>query len=663
MPFRFFILTSLCLAIATLSFGQTPFPPDQPQAKDSAAHEQQPKGVVENDEEPDSVLQHKVFAFHLAPLGVKIADFLLPSLSPDGAQFNSDPLDALNGSYYLSKGLVGQSHLNIFPSFGDNLDWLYQPDVNVGYAKKRSNILFLQTQRPYTALSYASSLKKEYVIHASHSQNISPRWNFSLDYDLINPDAIFSNSSVQNHYLDITSNYYSADSRYQAYAGLIWQKFYIHENEGLMDDNIFSSSLQSNFTGIPVNNYNGLSLYNSLNLFTHHSFNLVRQVQTIKERSSIQINPDDSSSLDTLYWNDTLQPGNRQVLNPGVLGLDASLERSARRFSDSTTSYSFQALIFWTNDAYIDKLWHNPLKLSLGIAPRYVKINEHDSLFSSFASISPSAQALIRLGHHSLDAYGEFSLGNGYTAGDRLLRARYSLSFDSTRSASVYASLSAASPNYFYHHYHSNRRNWDNDLLQKIATQKIGINYSRSGLVDCDVIVQHVAHNVWLSGDSTLIHVEQANGDAWLLQGRLTLKLMLWNWLHYDMQQFLQFSSDQHQIPVPLFASKNSLYANVFIFKRALRLQVGVDLRYHTPFHADAFDAPSGAFVRQDDILVGNYLWSDVFVNLQIKRATIYLKAGHVNSLWEQHPNYFLLPHYPGNKFGLYYGISWKFFD
>ena len=63
------------------------------------------------------------------------------------------------------------------------------------------------------------------------------------------------------------------------------------------------------------------------------------------------------------------------------------------------------------------------------------------------------------------------------------------------------------------------------------------------------------------------------------------------------------------------------------------------------------------------DTEVGDYIWADVFLNLQVKRASIYLKAGHLNALWENRPRYFLLPHYPGQKFGLFWGLTWHFFD
>ena len=116
-------------------------------------------------------------------------------------------------------------------------------------------------------------------------------------------------------------------------------------------------------------------------------------------------------------------------------------------------------------------------------------------------------------------------------------------------------------------------------------------------------------------------------------------------------------------VRVPLWASKNSIYADFHLFRRALRTQVGVDVSYHTAYYADAYDPSLGLFYRQDEMKVGNYIYADVFINLQIKRASIYVKAGHLNSLLESEAHYYALPHYPDNPFGLFYGMVWQFFD
>ena len=178
---------------------------------------------------------------------------------------------------------------------------------------------------------------------------------------------------------------------------------------------------------------------------------------------------------------------------------------------------------------------------------------------------------------------------------------------------------------------------------------------------------QHIGHNVWfeqhpLPDSTTTLLPHQADGNALLLQGRVNLNLKLTRWLHYDMQHHLQYSTDQDQIRVPLFATKNSIYADFNLFHNVLHTQVGFDIRYHTLYMADGYDPILGVFYRQNDVEVGNYLWADFFINLQVKRASIYVKAAHFNSFLESH-SYCILPHYPSKQFGLFFGVTWKFFD
>lgn len=660
---RHFWLTTLILLFTALSFVGNAQVNLTPSADTDTNSEQQPKGVIDDPDEPDSVSRTRIFSFHHRPFQVWITHLSNPLLDPTGAQYLSNPLDALNGDFFISKGLVGQIHQSLFPCWGDSLDWSYQPDVNIGYNKKPNTIQFHHVQRPYTSLTYASSLKSEYVVKASHTQNIMPRWNIGLDYTLYNPDPIYANSAVKNHYLDINSNYYSRDSRYQVYGGVIWQKFLIGESGGLANDDYFVQSHGSNLSGIPMRNYEAQSLYNTLDLFCHQTYNLVRQVERIKERYTIQVSENDSSQLDTLYWDDTLRVAQPSTFNPGVFGLDLNLKRSARRYIDSTTTYRYSGLLFWTNDAYTDYHWTNPIKLTCGIKPEVIRTNEHDSLQYTLFQTTYNALLTISMPHSDFRFQGDIILSGDYPNGDHRFEAQYNLRFDSLRTLSFSASTQGQSPDFFFYHYHSNTHHWDRTDWDKQRFQRFQASYRRNNICQIDLTARHISHQVFLRGDSIFLHAEQSNDEAWLLQARLMLKFKLWSWFHYDMQQLVQYTDNNDIVHVPLFASKNSIYCDVNIFHHVLRMQAGVDLRYHTAYYADSYNPEVGAFVRQSAIKIGNYIWTDLFLNLQIKRATIFVKAGHLNSMWEQYPNYFLMPHYPGNKFGLYYGVTWQFFD
>ena len=651
---------------------------------------------------PDSVLQSSVFMFHRLPGQVKIMAIDHPALHITGTQFH-DCLDAFNGDFYLTVSEIGHPHYSIFPSFNNTPGLAFKRTLYPGYSKTPSNVTFYQAQTPHAVLSYNSSLNQSYQLHVTHTQNINDHWNYALDYHLINPDGSFSNSSATDHLFDFNTNYYSRDARYQLSAGVIWQRMVVGENGGLSSPSSYYNKNFRNTSGIPVVSTNTMSFNNEVVLFAKQSFNTVRQfewyrpikkqyVDTLIDTSTVQVTYFDSVTLDSLLRDstvyatryqlidsiigyDTLQPNDPHIYNTGVFGLELEYQRQKYRYAvvDSSLYNQLSASLFWTNDAYMDHRWHNPLKLYGGVRPEISWLQLNDSLYSQsnlrrvalypFARVEISpwpatelnvyAEAAPNLAEYNLDARLVFpfrdSIGN------------------SKHNITLRAQIKAYNPELIYEAQNLLVKSPATVTpLKPIGVRKIEADYTRKDLFQIHLAASHVSHNIWFEqfGDSSssALLPRQAEGSALLLQGRVNLYLTITSWLHYDMQQHLQFSSDQEQIRVPLFASKNSFYTDFKLFHNALRTQIGFDIRYHTPYKADAYDPLMGVFYRQNDTKVGNYLWADFFINLQIKRASVYAKAAHLNSFIEDH-SFCILPHYPSKQFGFFFGITWKFFD
>ena len=638
------------------------------------------KGLVYAKETPDSVLRRKVFFFHYVPHNVKIDEVWNPTLDPTGAQF-SDPLDAFNGNYYLGQGTIGHPHMSLFSTFADGLSYSLQNEGQGGYLKTPESIRLYQTLTPYTLLSYNNTLNKDYLVRVAHTQNIIPGWNVSFDYQLICPEGNLSGSGAKNHYLDVTTNYFSRDSRLQLQAGFIWQSFRLDENGGLSDDSYFTSNQTSNLGGLPVVLYNSQSKSLHHNAFVHATYNLVQQVEKYRHRDSLAVRYDTISAdsinivTDTIELVDTIPVGTPHVINAGVLGVEMDYARWKRaaylsNFSDSLLWSDASATLFWTNDAYPDHRWRNPLKITLGITPRRLDAivttdtaAGPDTLVTT-AAVNPFAKVELALGRFTLKAKGELDntplgLHDNLQEPDYHAAATLQFDFDSAGNSGIelMGALSRQTPEIRL--LHASRY-----IFDPISSQHCNLHLFHSSdsgffrLVDLSASMTHMSHNVWY--DSTLTAC--TGTDAfWLYQAALTLNLQ-WGWFHVDMQQFLQHSTDKVQVDVPVWASKNSIYTDFTLFRRALRMQVGIDIRYYTAFAPDAYDPATGLFFQQDTE-TGDYLWGDAFINLQVKRASIYVKAGHINALWESAPRYFLLPHYPGNRFGLFWGMTWNFFD
>lgn len=103
------------------------------------------------------------------------------------------------------------------------------------YKWKLDKVRFFNTTRPYSELNYMLATRAEQVIELVHTQNITPNWNFLLQYRLTNAPGFFKNQkSNHNNYL-FTSWFQTENKRYNAYFVLLGNKLQAGENGGIQD--------------------------------------------------------------------------------------------------------------------------------------------------------------------------------------------------------------------------------------------------------------------------------------------------------------------------------------------------------------------------------------------------------------------------------------------
>ena len=651
---------------------------------------QQPKGVVYHTDLPDSLLQGSVFGFRRSPYEPKIMQVFHPVFDPTAVQ-HSHPAERHDGSYYLTAGELGHPHYDAFfnTQASESLKLRLKPSLYPGFYKSPENIVFYQVQRPYTLLAYHSSIDKDYQLHVTHSQNVHERWNVALDYHLYSPEGVYANNAAVDHLLDFNTNYYSRDSRYQMRGGALWQRFSLGENGGLSNDSLFIYKSISNAGGFPVVSTTASSRSTDVTLFANQTFNTVRQLSWHRNRMILTLN-DSTALFDTTYVVDTLYPSEPRVLNAGIFGLNLQYNRNKYRGTapmgidggtvDSMLFHRIEGTLYWTNDAWLDHRWHNPLKVTVGVRPSYAAILIDTTNYTTdgltLMRIYPFAYVTVspwQWGKATLQA--EYELMRGGCLFDLCVDAVP----NKRNLISLRGTLKREEPHLLhtvlqYQKPLSMKSSEYNTIiplpLMTLARGEMSYQYlSQHGERAFQVAQCHLMASVSDIHDAPFFMQETSglmttgfSTEGLLLQGRLGLNLEAWRWLHLDMQQLVQYATHD-VVRVPLFASKNSLYADFYLFHHALRTQVGADLRYHTRFMADGYDPSLGLFYRQNDVEVGNYLYADFFINLQVKRASIYVKAGHINSFLESEAHYFSIPHYAEKPFALFYGLTWQFFD
>ena len=119
-------------------------------------------------------------------------------------------------------------------------------------------------------------------------------------------------------------------------------------------------------------------------------------------------------------------------------------------------------------------------------------------------------------------------------------------------------------------------------------------------------------------------------------------------------------------IRVPELFNQTKIYVYGPLFKKALRLQFGVDLSWKSGYYGNSYSPGTQQFVlssRTNNFnYLDGYLLADLFLNTQIKRAFIFLKLSHAN-MGLPNPGYFITPYYSGMPRSFEFGIKWTFYD
>ena len=123
-----------------------------------------------------------------------------------------------------------------------------------------------------------------------------------------------------------------------------------------------------------------------------------------------------------------------------------------------------------------------------------------------------------------------------------------------------------------------------------------------------------------------------------------------------------QTTSTPDIIRLPAFSGTLDMYFKTPIVRGAANIQTGIQIYYFSEFYADAYMPAVRDFYIQSEKKIGNYPYLDAYVTLQLKRARLFLKYAHFNTLFSE-SNYYLAPHYPARDARFAFGINWRFHD
>ena len=574
------------------------------------------------------------------------------------------------------------------------------------------------TKTPHTELAYWGTLfankeKEESNIRVLTTQNILPELNLTLEFRRFGGNGILKREDTNNRNVVIASNYMG--KRYLMHTGYIYNKVARSENGGIVDNFwIRDTTVDAREIDIYLKNASSTTKKNTLFLDQSYRipFTFLENLKGRKERKRQEAVRDsimtsgDSLAIAALLENETLDEIEEtevavdtvnKDITTAIIGHSSEYSVFRRiyqddistsddlgrqffndrfylnptRSADSLRVMKFENRFFirlqpWKSDAIVSKL-------DVGIGDKlanYFTFNTADYVQGSSNTLLNSTYLYAGARgqykkYFTWDAKGEYTF-LGYEINDFGIHANLAFSAypfrrdrKSPLTLKAHFETTLKEPDYYEQHLCTNHYMWNNDF-GKISSTKIGaaLEIPRWDLhASFDYAL--LSNNIYYDTEG----IARQNTDPMsVMTASLRKDFIVWKF-HLDHQALFQLSSNKDVIPLPMLALNLRYYLQFDVVKKVMQMQIGANAAFTTKWYAPAFNPVLGVFHNQNVAEYGNCPYIDAFVNIQWKRACIFVKIVNVNMGWpNKSADYFSAAGYIAPQRAIKFGISWPFY-
>jgi hypothetical protein len=536
------------------------------------------------------------------------------------------------------------------------------------WEQNKHTTTYYRSRAPFIEVSYFTGSQKEQNFFINLNQNITKGWNVGLRFERLNSPGFYQRQNSDNTNWLLYSSYQSKNEKYRIVFSGARNNMSARVNGGLADLTPFIDNTESNRQLFDVNLYGAKNVWRTRYAHVQQSLDLARKTDTTAYKSdTIKLKTttalrlyhvfdlsdkalmyNDTSKLANTfypaYYYDTLVTHDRtnNTIIENRVGLKLLSERTGREARVFDAFAGHQLIKYYTHT------WGLPDLMLVNNTANNIYVGGNVKL-PVFKGFGLNGSATIFLAGYNIGDYeGRFSLSKSAIDSAGNQKNRFELG----------VLLKAYEPTYIQSRYVSNNFIWDNNFKKTFANTLFASFKSQKLKLDASAWVTDMRQYVYYNEQAL---PQQANEGVVVFAAQVVKRFQIKNKWHFD-----EYITGQYVIsdllPVPNLILRSSIYYRNYVFKKALLLAVGIDVFYNTAYNAPNYMPATGQFYIQNQTIVGNYPYVDVFVDAQIKKARIFLKAEHVTSgLFGQ--TYLQYPNYPMNDRAFKFGINWRFFN
>ena len=634
-------------------------------------------------------------------------------------RFNDYPFfkgDAVN-SVWL--GVVGspEESYDFFKRSQEDNAIFYTPYQTYSYTPE--NAPQFNTKTPYTELAYWGTLfanqeKEESNVQVLTTQNITPELNFTLEYRRYGSNGMLKREDTDNRSFLATTNYMG--KKYLMHAGFIYNKIERSENGGIIDQSwIRDTVVDAREIDVYLKKADNKLKKNTIFLDQSYRipFTFLNRIKEKKElklkmavRDSIMACGDSlaiesflekeredsielANAIDTVNLNENVTTAfighsseysvfrkkyTDDISMSDSLGREFYHDRfyiNPTQSADSLRVMKFENRAFirlqpWKSDGIVSKLdvgIGDKLASYYSFRPQDYLTGSHNVLLNS-AYLYAGANGQFKK-YMQWNAKGQYTFA-GYEVNDFDIDANLSFSVypfrrhrNSPLTFKAHFETSLKEPDYYQQHLYTNHFKWDNDF-SKISTTKAEASLSiPKWQMAASFGYALLSNNIYYDTEGI---VRQNTSPMSVMTASLKKNFTVWN-LHFDHKALFQLSSNEEVMPLPMLALNFRYYFQFDVVKKVMQMQIGANGTYTTKWYLPAYNPVLGVFHNQNEVKYGNCPYIDAFINIQWKRACIFIKAINVNMGWpNKSADYFTADGYIAPQRAIKFGISWPFY-
>lgn len=516
------------------------------------------------------------------------------------------------------------------------------------------DVSYYRVPTPSSELFYKSGIQQGQVLNSLVTMNLTPQLNLSVAYKGLRSLGDYRNSLASHQNFTITSSFETISKRYQARVHFVAHNLMNEENGGLTTTSLDLFTLDDKDSQdrerLDVNFTDAESTLKGKRYYLEQAFNIWQHQDTINNNTShLQVGHEfthsrkhytfDQSTANSLfgtaYQAQITDSTNHQTTDNAL-------------FLELKSPYVLGALRFKTTYSHFNYGYKNILYLDTQTIPEKLKGNtvsvaaNWDANLKSI-SVNAGAGAIIQG-----DFNGNYISGTAGYSNDSLFTAKATLM------------LQSQSPNFNFLLNQSDyiNYNWHSDFENE-NTRFLGFAFESDKWLDAEASITQKDFYTYFDESS---RPKQYNDALSYLKVKAHKAITYKKFTLDNTLLYQKVATGNEVFKVPEFVTENSFFFTDYIFKGdPLFLQTGVTFKYFTKYQANEFNSLLNEFVLQNSSEIGGYPMFDVFVNAQIRRTRLFLKAENVSSFWTGR-EYFATPTTPYRDFTVRFGLVWNFF-